>query len=92
MRSGKARLLSERSMEGQTSTNGKSARPKRSVTVNLTESPLGWLFARGHVSGRQYEAGDSSRRLGARSTSAASDDGLGRRTPLARPRRFGART
>ncbi len=64
MRSEKARLLSERSIEGQTATNGatrESARPKRSVTVNLTESPLGWLFSRGHVSARQYEAGDRLR-------------------------------
>ena len=64
MRSGNARLLSERSIEGQTATNEarrESARSKRSVTVNLTESPLGWLFARGHVSARQYEAGDRLR-------------------------------
>lgn len=29
----------------------------RSVTVNLGESPLDWLRARGHVDARQYEAG-----------------------------------
>lgn len=29
----------------------------RSVTVNLAESPLDWLRARGHVDARQYEAG-----------------------------------
>jgi len=36
-------------------------RPARSVTVNLAESPLGWLKARGHVSQRQYDAGERLR-------------------------------
>lgn len=31
------------------------------MTVNLAESPLGWLFARGHVSRRQYDAGERLR-------------------------------
>jgi len=35
--------------------------PARSVTVNLAESPLGWLKARGHVSGRQFDAGERLR-------------------------------
>ncbi|WP_066726640.1 DUF6456 domain-containing protein [Sphingomonas pituitosa] len=33
----------------------------RSVTVNLAESPLDWLRARGHVDARQYEAGERLR-------------------------------
>ncbi len=33
----------------------------RSVTVNLAESPLGWLKARGMVDARQYEAGERLR-------------------------------
>lgn len=33
----------------------------RSVTVNLAESPLTWLHARGHLSDRQYEAGERLR-------------------------------
>ncbi len=33
----------------------------RSVTVNLAESPLGWLRAHGHVSGRQFDAGERLR-------------------------------
>lgn len=33
----------------------------RRVTVNLGESPLGWLRARGHVSARQYDAGERVR-------------------------------
>jgi hypothetical protein len=36
-------------------------RPRRSVTVNLAESPLGWLHARGLVSARQYDAGERLR-------------------------------
>lgn len=38
-----------------------SVKSGRSVTVNAAESPLGWLRARGHVSGRQYDAGEQLR-------------------------------
>lgn len=38
------------------------ARRVRSVTVNLAESPLSWLAARGLVSRRQLEAGELLRR------------------------------
>lgn len=34
---------------------------RRSVTVNVAESPLGWLAARGLVDARQYEAGERLR-------------------------------
>ena len=37
------------------------ARGRRSVTVNLGESPLAWLKARGHVDPRQFEAGERLR-------------------------------
>lgn len=37
------------------------ARARRSVTVNLLESPLGWLKARGLVTDRQYDAGERLR-------------------------------
>lgn len=37
-------------------------RGRRSVTVNLAESPLGWLHARGHLSDRQLAAGECLRR------------------------------
>ena len=38
------------------------ARPDgRRVTVNLAESPLGWLKARGLVTARQFEAGERLR-------------------------------
>ncbi|MEI9850604.1 MAG: DUF6456 domain-containing protein [Sphingomonas sp.] len=38
-----------------------AARRRRGVTVNLAESPLSWLRARGHVSARQFEAGERLR-------------------------------
>ena len=42
---------------------GERARLKavRSVTMNLAESPLGWLKARGHLSDRQFDAGERLR-------------------------------
>jgi hypothetical protein len=61
---GKTRLLSERSIDGG-ETFSKAARADlrttRSVTVNMAESPLGWLLARGLVSIRQYDAGERLR-------------------------------
>ncbi|GAA4027021.1 hypothetical protein GCM10022281_02060 [Sphingomonas rosea] len=38
---------------------GRKAR--RSVTINEVESPLGWLFRHGHLSVRQYDAGEQLR-------------------------------
>jgi Domain of unknown function (DUF6456) len=38
-----------------------SVRKVRSVTVNLAESPLGWLRARGMLSERQFVAGEALR-------------------------------
>jgi hypothetical protein len=35
-----------------------AARPRRSVTVNLAESPLSWLHARGHLDDRLFAAGE----------------------------------
>jgi hypothetical protein len=55
-------LLAERSIDGTDRSNRSwRSRPARSVTVNLAESPLGWLFARGHVSQRQFDAGERLR-------------------------------
>ena len=34
---------------------------RRSVTVNLAESPLAWLYARGHLDGRLFDAGERLR-------------------------------
>jgi hypothetical protein len=55
----KNRLLAERPLprDGKPRT-ARRARAARSVTVNLAESPLGWLKARGHVDARQYAAGE----------------------------------
>lgn len=57
------RLFGERSIdEGIVSVNvTRRTRSLRSVTVNLTESPLGWLFARGLLSRRHYDAGERLR-------------------------------
>ena len=56
------RILVEQAIgrDGET-LKGPRRRAIRSVTVNRLESPLGWLFARGHVSRRQYDAGEQLR-------------------------------
>ena len=60
---GQTRLLSERSIEGGIvhSKAARNGRVTRTVTVNIAESPLGWLFARGLVTHRQFEAGERLR-------------------------------
>ncbi|MFN2473460.1 MAG: DUF6456 domain-containing protein [Sphingomicrobium sp.] len=60
------RLLDERAIAGEVvsgPTRGRRAEkaPRRTVTVNLAESPLGWLFAHGHLSERQFAAGERLR-------------------------------
>ncbi|WP_254054238.1 DUF6456 domain-containing protein [Sphingorhabdus sp. EL138] len=40
---------------------GARKRPARSVTVNLSESPLAWLHARGHLTDRQFDGGEKLR-------------------------------
>jgi hypothetical protein len=58
------RLLAERPLpqDGQERRGGRPrGTPIRSVTVNLAESPLGWLHARGHLTGRQFAAGEQLR-------------------------------
>jgi hypothetical protein len=61
------RLLAERALpsddQPRRRRDGARARTRaaRSVTVNLAESPLGWLKARGHVDGRQFDAGERLR-------------------------------
>jgi hypothetical protein len=58
------RLLAERPLprDGvERRRTGPVRRAARSVTVNLAESPLGWLKARGHVSERQFDAGERLR-------------------------------
>ena len=58
------RLLIERAIGQERSVaSPRRARglPVRSVTVNLADSPLGWLRARGLVSARQLDAGERLR-------------------------------
>jgi hypothetical protein len=40
---------------------GGEPRPRRTVTVNLAESPLVWLHARGHLSERLLDVGEKLR-------------------------------
>jgi len=57
------RLLAERALpqDGEDRAARSKGGLKRSVTVNLAESPLGWLRSRGLVTARQYEAGERLR-------------------------------
>jgi hypothetical protein len=59
------RILAERELtpEGplRRATDRAARRGKRSVTVNLAESPLTWLHARGHLGDRQLDAGERLR-------------------------------
>jgi hypothetical protein len=56
------RLLAERPLpqDGSARRPGRT-RAVRSVTVNLADSPLGWLHSRGHVTARQLAAGEKLR-------------------------------
>lgn len=68
------RELIERDIHELGGAGAPARRPRRSVTVNLAESPLTWLRARGHLDARQFEAGERLRvdyetaQLGARVT------------------------
>jgi hypothetical protein len=56
------RLIAERAIsDGKAPKSRRGRRPARSVTVNLAESPLGWLFSRGLVTQRQFDAGERLR-------------------------------
>ena len=60
-----SRNLVERELTAEGPRHGSSEpaswRGRRSVTVNLGESPLTWLHARGHLSDRQLDAGERLR-------------------------------
>jgi len=62
-RARKGRLLAERPLpkDGRERITGRAQKAVRSVTVNLAESPLGWLKSRGHVTERQFAAGEQLR-------------------------------
>ena len=55
------RLLCEKPIEHGRASDGVTDRAVKSVTVNLTESPLGWLFSRGLLTQRQFDAGERLR-------------------------------
>lgn len=58
------RQLVERELTSEGPRRGSvagGARPRRTVTVNLAESPLAWLHARGHLADRLFEAGEALR-------------------------------
>lgn len=56
------RQLVERELTSEGPRRGGGARgKKRTVTVNLAESPLSWLHARGHLDDRLFDAGERLR-------------------------------
>ncbi len=55
------RQLVERELTSEGPTRRSAQRGGRSVTVNLAESPLSWLHSRGHLSDRQFAAGERLR-------------------------------
>jgi hypothetical protein len=62
MAQSQVRLLEEREVgEGTDEKRARTTRPRRSLSINVTESPLGWLFAHGHVTRRQFDAGERLR-------------------------------
>ncbi|MBS0482491.1 MAG: hypothetical protein JSR96_10140 [Proteobacteria bacterium] len=56
------RRLAERELTSEGPGGIAPAKGRRSVTVNLAESPLSWLHARGHLSDAQFAAGECLRR------------------------------
>lgn len=56
------RMLVERDLtEEGPSRRGDARGKRRTVTVNLAESPLAWLHARGHLDDRLFAAGEQLR-------------------------------
>lgn len=55
------RPLAERALPDPEFDGGKTKRPRRTVTVNLAESPLAWLHTYGHLTDRQFLAGEKLR-------------------------------
>ena len=57
------RLLEERAITEEEAPTAKGARRRaaRSVTVNIAESPLGWLYSRDLVTRAQFDAGERLR-------------------------------
>lgn len=55
------RHLAERELTAEGPRRRASPRGRRSVSVNLAESPIAWLHARGHLSDRLFGAGEKLR-------------------------------
>lgn len=55
------RHLVERELTSEGPANRAPRAGGRSVTINLAESPLSWLHARGHLSDRRFAAGEQLR-------------------------------
>lgn len=56
------RPLVERALPDPECYGAKEKRPRRTVTVNLAESPLAWLHTYGHLTERQFLAGEKLRK------------------------------
>ena len=56
-----SRLIEERAIDRGIACGKSDGLSPRSVTINLAESPLGWLFSRDLVSRRQFDAGERLR-------------------------------
>ncbi len=54
-------LIERELVEGHIVRGAAQRGARRTVTVNVAESPLAWLAARGHVDARQLEAGERLR-------------------------------
>ncbi len=55
------RVLVERELTAEGPSRHAARKGRSSATVNLAESPLTWLHARGHLSDRQFVAGERLR-------------------------------
>ncbi len=55
------RVLAERELTSEGPTQSPAPKRGRSVTVNLAESPITWLHARGHLTDRQFDAAERLR-------------------------------
>ena len=61
------------------------------MTVNLAESPLGWLFSRGLLTAASSMPANGCAATGNERSCPPGDDGLGQRADVRQPRRLGAR-
>lgn len=55
------RILAEKELVMDSAAVRKGAKARQKVTVNQAESPISWLFARGHLDDRLYAAAEQLR-------------------------------